>query len=125
MHKQMYEIGWHYGSQHELLYCSVTPFQVIRQGVLPGCSGESITGRYHTGRTFQSSPENFYPTEVAAWRSIINTITEEVQALDDHIQNLLLQVNSLRAYERLCNQRIESLLSEGSEGAGPKEDLAP
>ena len=73
--KTLYEVNWFY---HDGTFerCTVTPIKVIREGVLPGCSGVTITAIDVDGRQFQGSPENYFETEAAAWADV----REELEA---------------------------------------------
>ena len=39
--KTLYEVNWHYNDD-TLVRISVSPIRVLREGILPGCSGVSI-----------------------------------------------------------------------------------
>lgn len=47
--KTMYEINWYYkdNEQTKFSHCTVTPIEVLREGILPGCSAVSITAKAH------------------------------------------------------------------------------
>jgi hypothetical protein len=76
----MYDVNWHY-TNDVFSHCSVTPIKVIRESVLPGCTGVSITAKDSNGRKFQGSPDNYYATEEAAWAVVARRKTMS-RALD-------------------------------------------
>ena len=88
--KTMYEINWHYKDteQTQFSHCSVTPITVVREGILPGCSGVSITAKDIKGRTFQGSPRDYYETEAAAWSDVRKELTETVESNEDLVEFL-------------------------------------
>lgn len=57
----------------------VVKIRVIRRGVLPGCSLESITAIDSDGRKFQSSGEGFFSTEEEAWKQVQKELLELIE----------------------------------------------
>lgn len=83
--KTLYEINWHYldEEQEHFSHCTVTPIEVLREGVLPGCSAVSITAKGSDGRTFQSSPRDYFESETAAWANVRRGLTETIEANEE------------------------------------------
>ena len=80
--KTLYEINWHYkdSEQTQFSHCTVTPIEVLREGILPGCSAVSITAKDSTGRTFQGAPRDYFDTEAAAWANVRQGLAETIEA---------------------------------------------
>ena len=80
--KTLWEINWHYldEEQEQFSHCTVTPIDVLREGVLPGCSGVSITAKDSTGHTFQGVPRDYFETEAAAWNNVRQDLAETIEA---------------------------------------------
>ena len=85
MNEVRYEINWH-SSGDVFSRCTVTPITVIREGVLPGCSGVSITAISSDGHKFQGSPENYFNTEAEAWRSVKKDLVEGIRGREAQIK---------------------------------------
>jgi len=85
--KTMYEVNWHYvdGDYRSFEGCTVSPITVVREGVLPGCSGVSITAVGADGRRFQGSPSNYFNTEVEAWADIKSGVLESIRGSEETI----------------------------------------
>ena len=66
MNKKMYEVNWH-SIGDKFSHCTVTAITVTREGILPGCTGVTITAIDHEGGEFQGSPGNYHNTEAEAW----------------------------------------------------------
>ena len=97
MNKTMYEVNWHY-TNDVLSHCSVTPIKVIRESVLPGCTGVSITAEDSNGRKFQGSPDNYYATEEAAWAAVRVELAESVEAHERQLAELQEQLDAQLDY---------------------------
>ena len=93
MNEVRYEINWH-SSGDVFSHCTVTPITVIREGVLPGCSGVSITAISSDGHKFQGSPGNYFNTESEAWESVKEDLVEAVR---DYESQIKAQQKHLRA----------------------------
>jgi hypothetical protein len=79
--KTMYEVNW-YGNNDIFTKCTVTPIYVEREGVLPGCTGVSITATDAEGRKFQGSPRNYFNTEEEAWASVRDELRKSLDSLE-------------------------------------------
>lgn len=85
--KTLYEVHWHYkdGGQTVFSHCSVSPITVLREGVLPGCTGVSITAKDSKGDTFLGTPKDYFESEAAAWadarQSLLGTIENNDRAI--------------------------------------------
>ena len=97
MNKTMYEVNWYY-TNDVFSHCSVTPIKVIRESVLPGCTGVSITAKDSNGRNFQGSPDEYYATEEAAWAEVKAAMSETIRANESSIAKLVNETNALREY---------------------------
>lgn len=75
--------------------CRVDPIRVIRRGILPGCSAESITAIGVDGRQFLSSPENYFTTEAKAWASIRKDILEGIKDSKETLEEIRLNISQL------------------------------
>ena len=83
--KTLYEINWHYkdSEQTQFSHRTVTPIEVLREGILPGCSAVSITAKDSTGRTFQGAPRDYFDTEAAAWANVRQGLAETIEANEE------------------------------------------
>ncbi len=97
MNKTMYELHWH-EVNGEFSRFSVTPITVIREGVLPGCTGVSITAVDHRGDTFQGSSLNYFETEGQAWEHGKEGLAMAVRDFEKDVARLQKQINTCRAY---------------------------
>lgn len=95
--KTMYEINWH-EENGVFSHCTVMPITVIREGVLPGCTGISITAKDGEGRTFLASPDDYYATEEAAWEAVRIDLTRSVEAHEKQMAELQSHLTSQREY---------------------------
>ncbi len=79
--KTLYEINWHYADkeQTKFSHCTVTPIEVLREGILPGCSAVSITAKGSDGRTFQGMPRDYFESEAAAWEYVRRGLTNAIE----------------------------------------------
>ena len=97
MGKIMYEVNWH--SVNDVFsHCTVTPITVLREGVLPGCSGVSITAKDSAGRKFHGSPDNYYATEEAAWAAVKAELVESVETHEKQLAELQVQLSTQRGF---------------------------
>lgn len=97
MNKTMYEVNWHYVND-VFSNCTVTPITVLREGVLPGCTGVSITAKDNKGNKFQGSPNDYYATEEAAWAAVKAELAESVEAHEKQLAELQEQLDAQRKY---------------------------
>lgn len=97
MNKTMYEVNWH-SVGDVFSHCTVTPITVLREGVLPGCTGVSITAKDSQGNKFQGSPDNYYATEEAAWAAVRVELAESVEAHEKQLAELQEQLSAQRGY---------------------------
>lgn len=97
MNKTMYEVNWH-AVNDVFSHCTVTPITVIREGVLPGCTGVSITAKDNAGRKFQGSPDNYYATEEAAWAAVRTELAESAEAHEKQLAELQERLTAQREY---------------------------
>lgn len=98
--KILYEINWHYTDkeQTKFSHCTVTPIEVLREGILPGCSGVSITARDTNGRTFQGSPRDYFETEAQAWGRVRKGLAATADDNEAYIADLKAEVLAIRAF---------------------------
>lgn len=94
MNKTMFEVNWHYTNE-VFSHCTVTPIRVIRQGVLPGCTGETITAIDGEGRKFQGSADNYFSSEKEAWESVANDL---IDSLHLNVEQMREAANQTEAY---------------------------
>lgn len=97
MNKTMYEVNWH-SVRNVFSHCTITPITVLREGVLPGCTGVSITAKDSRGNKFQGSPDNYYATEEAAWAAVRVELAESVEAHEKQLAELQAQLSAQREY---------------------------
>ena len=97
MNKMMYEVNWHH-TNDKFSHCSVIPITVIREGVLPGCTGVSITANDSRGNKFQGSPDNYYNTEAEAWASVKKDLAESVTSYEKQISSMARELATMREY---------------------------
>lgn len=97
MNKKMYEVNWH-SVGDKFSHCTVTAITVTREGILPGCTGVTITATDHEGRKFQGSPGNYHNTEAEAWAEVKVVISETIKANESSIAKLVNETNALREY---------------------------
>ena len=98
--KTMHEINWHYkdSEQTQFSHCTVTPITIIREGILPGCTGVSITANDSNGRTFQGSPRDYFETEAAAWDSVRKGLAATADDNEAYVEDLKAEVLAIRAF---------------------------
>lgn len=97
MNKKMYEVNWH-SVGDKFSHCTVTAITVTREGILPGCTGVTITATDNEGRKFQGSPDNYHNTEAEAWAEVKVDISETIKANESSIAKLVNETNALREY---------------------------
>lgn len=85
--KTLYEINWHQRDD-KFSHCTVTPITVLREGVLPGCTGVSITAVGLDGRKFQGSPRDYFETEADAYHDMKTQLQLTIEANDAAIERL-------------------------------------
>ena len=98
--KTLYEINWHYTDkeQTKFSHCTVTPIEVLREGILPGCSAVSITAKDSEGRTFQGSPRDYFESEEAAWAQVKQDLIVTIQNNDEEVEQLIDETNRLFSF---------------------------
>ena len=98
--KTLYEINWHYkdDEQTQFSHCTVTPIEVLREGILPGCSAVSITARGGDGRQFQGLPRDYFETEAAAWDRVRKGLAATADDNEAYIADLKAEVLTIRAF---------------------------
>ena len=98
--KTLYEINWHYkdDEQTKFSHCTVTPIEVLREGILPGCSAVSITAKGSDGHTFQGSPRDYFETEAAAWDRVRKGLAATADDNEAYIADLKAEVLAIRAF---------------------------
>lgn len=92
--KTVFEVNTHYMFSH----CTVTPVEVIREGVLPGCSAETFTGKGHNGELFTGSLQDFYASEQDAWLKVRQNTIDGIIAAEKRAQKEERTVANLKAY---------------------------
>lgn len=119
MNKTMYKVNWH-SINDVFSHCTVTPITVLREGVLPGCTGVSITAKDSQGNKFQGSPDNYYTTEEAAWAAVKVELAESVESHEKQLAELQVQLTAQREYlakltanAELCGVRSTSERAPG------------
>ena len=98
--KTLYEINWHYTDkeQTKFSHCTVTPIEVLREGILPGCSSVSITAKDSEGRTFQGSPRDYFESEAAAWARAKQDLLATIQSNDEESDRLMEETRRLFSF---------------------------
>ena len=98
--KTMYEINWHYtdNEQTKFSHCTVTPIEVLREGILPGCSAVSITAKDSKGRTFQGSPRDYFETESQAWAQAKQDLLDTIENIDREVEWLKAETHRLFSF---------------------------
>lgn len=97
MNETRYEINWH-SVDDVFSHCTVTPITVIREDVLPGCTGISITAIGSDGRRFQGSPDHYFKTEAEAWAKVKSDLEEAVKENAKQAREQERLVFKMRAY---------------------------
>ena len=109
--KTLYEINWHHTDkertksrqradkeQTKFSHCTVTPITILREGILPGCTGVSITAKDSEGRTFQGSPRDYFESEAAAWDNVKSGLMAMADDNEAYIADLKAEVIAIRAF---------------------------
>ena len=98
--KTMYEINWHYkdNEQTQFSHCTVTPIEVLREGILPGCTAVSITAKDTNGRTFLGSPRDYFETEAAAWEEVKQDLLDTIENNDEAVAKLKAETHRLFSF---------------------------
>lgn len=96
----MYEVHWH-SVNGQFTHCSVTPIQILWEGVMPGCSRPSIRAVGADGRPFMGSADEYYNTEAEAWAAaraeLADTATDLERTIAERTQELAAIRRSLEA----------------------------
>lgn len=95
--KTLYEVHWN-SINDEFTHCSVTPITVIREGVLPGCSGVSITAKDASGRVFQGSPRDYFHSEEEAWKAVVGDLENSRSSLTKTVVKIAQELEHLDRY---------------------------
>jgi hypothetical protein len=90
--KKLFEVEWI--DTPNKLEIKVWPIKVVREGILPGCLGITITGIDKDGQKFQGNPGNYYETEQEALeatkqdlvQSLVNLKEDQKQIAKDLIR---------------------------------------
>ena len=88
--KIMYEVNWHYkdnGLNSQLTGVTVTPIRVLREGVLPGCTGISITALDHQHNEFIGTPGAYFNTPDEAWASARAELARGIDNVESGLRN--------------------------------------
>jgi hypothetical protein len=96
MKETRYEINWH-NDGDLCVHHTVTPITVIREGVLPGCSGVSITAIDADGRKFNGTPCNYFKTEAEAWAAVRKELEEAIAAAE---RDIAKQIELVAAWKK-------------------------
>lgn len=97
MNKKMYGVSWHRVGD-KFSHCTVDAITVTREGILPGCTGVTITATDHEGRKFQGYPGDYHNTEAEAWAKVKVNISKTIKAYESNIAKLVNETNALREY---------------------------
>lgn len=97
MNETRYEVNWH-SVGDVFSHCTVTKIKVIREGVLPGCTGITITAIDSNGHKFQGSPKNYFNTEAEAWAEVKATLEESIKENEKEIREQGRAVFKMRTY---------------------------
>lgn len=95
--KTLYEVHWN-SINDEFTHCSVTPITVIREGVLPGCSGVSITAKDASGQVFQGSPRDYFHSEEEAWKAVVEDLENSRSSLTKTAAKIAQELEHLDRY---------------------------
>lgn len=98
--KTLYEVNWHYKdkSQSCFSHCTVTPIKVIREGYLPDCSNVTITAIDSNGMQFINNPNNYYISEELAWKSVRESLIEEMNENDNEIDRIRIETFNMMKF---------------------------
>ena len=95
--KTLYEVHWH-SINDEFTHCSITPLTVIREGVLPGCSGVSITAKDASGRVFLGSPRDYFHSEEEVWKTVVEDLESSRSRLTKTVAKIARELEHLDRY---------------------------
>ena len=95
--KTVFEVNTHYENDM-FSHCTVTPVIVLREGILPGCSAESFTGKDHNGRLFTGSLEGYHASEQDAWLRVRQDTIDGIVASEKRLREEERIAANLRAY---------------------------
>lgn len=97
MSKIMYAVNWHCRENDDNVFshCTVTPITVLREGILPGCSAESITAKDSEGRVFHGTLNDYFVTEDAAWENISDVLKNAIESNDEAVVRLQEETRSM------------------------------
>ena len=98
--KTLYEINWHYKDEQQTKFshCTVTPIEVLREGILPDCSAVSITAKGSDGRQFQGSPRDYFESEAAAWGHVRKGLAATADDNEAYIADLKAEALTIRVF---------------------------
>ncbi len=106
--KTMWEINYHWNDDAFSHY-SVTPIKIVRQGILAGCSKESITAINSYGREFQGLADNYYNTESDAWEKIKIDLKRAIVCKEEQIKKITVEIDSWKKLlTELTNRKVKS-----------------
>ena len=96
----MYEISYIENTKDNSLRIAITPIKVIRRGILPGCSKETITAIDSRGEKFTGNPNDYFSSEKEAFNYAMKEAKESIKNLEEQKRNLSKEIirikNSLK-----------------------------
>jgi len=84
----MYEISYIENTKDNSLRIEITQIKVIRRGIVPGCSKETITAIDLKGEKFWGDPNNYFVSEKEALNYALKEAKESIKDLKDQRKNL-------------------------------------
>jgi Mor family transcriptional regulator len=140
--KCVYAIKWDFNGEDNFVDVDIQPITVVREGILPGCTGVSITAIGPNGKKFLGNPANYYVTKAEAWAEIKKQLIKAVDERREEIKNLQTDINTMTAfldrlrfydsegnpttqYERNCNIFAEIINGASIAATARKYKLSP
>jgi len=96
--KTVYDIKWDFDGEGNFVGVDIQPITVIREGVLPGCSGVSITAIGPNGKKFLGNPANYFDTKAAAWAHIKEELIAGVDERREEIKNIQTDIDTIKVF---------------------------
>ena len=106
MSEVMYEINWHntYTRDRDgvFTHCTVTPITILRRGIQPGATRETITGRDGNGRRFTGNPKDYYKTSEEAWSAVKEAISESIAGYEEDLLRLQADIAAMKEFLKVA-----------------------
>ena len=111
--KTLYDIEWLENELDNTLQVKVWPIKVIREGILPGCFGVTITAINKDGLKFHGNPKRYHKTEQEAMDYIKEDIIQSLGNLEEDKKQIEKDIERLTNYlneKSILRERFKNCL---------------